>query len=51
LEIRCRECNEPITIETEDPDIKIFHPGCYTKFLLKYKEYGIRIGARIHKKK
>jgi len=51
MNFRCRECGEVIKIQTADKnnDIKVFHPECYTKFLVNYKEYGIRIGMRVHK--
>ena len=49
FELRCRECRELVDVE----DCVSFHhsKGCYEKFLESYKEYGIRIGMRIHKAK
>ena len=54
MEIKCRECAEPIegTSATLDANIVGYHyPECFTKHVESYKEYGIRIGARIHGKK
>ncbi len=52
--VRCRQCDQQIDIKAVDLDhneIKVFHATCYTKFLEEYKEYGMRIGARIHGKR
>ena len=55
LEIKCRHCNEPIEGTTSDRNNVIgFHyadPKCYDAFCESYKEYGIRIGMRVHKEK
>ena len=48
---RCRQCDDQIDLTGPDlsvDDIKVFHTRCYTDFLVQYKEYGMRIGARIH---
>lgn len=49
--INCRHCNEPIAITIKDPEVRIFHNLCYAEFLKNFKEYGIRIGMRVHKNK
>jgi len=51
MNIRCRECNKEIksSYKLDSDDVRIFHTKCYTKFLKEYKEYGIRIGMRVHK--
>ena len=54
VNFRCRQCDQQIELTGKDlvaDDLKIFHTKCYTQFLLDYKEYGIRIGAKIHKKR
>ena len=51
MDIMCRECNEPVKNSSKlEEGVRVFHPKCYTEFLNKYKEYGIRIGMRVHKK-
>lgn len=52
MNIRCRECDKEIenTDALDHDEVRVLHTKCYTKMLQSFKDYGIRIGMRVHNK-